>query len=478
MSTSNARRDFLRQCCVLGAAGVTSQLTRLGLVTAHAQAMADYKALVCVFLFGGNDANNTIVPIDSRYNRYQAMRPTLALPQANLRPAGASGYGLHPALVNVQRLYDQSRVATVFNVGTLVEPTTRDALAATALPRNLYSHSDQTQQWQSSDPAGGATGWGGRINDAMAQVNTGRIPAGITVNGTNALFLSGLATTGLSLTNTQSSGLQTFGSGGAVNARLSSLQRLLTFDSGLKLVSAANGVLADGMRSAQDINGALAGAPALPVAFPNTTLGRQLAQVAQVIAVHGTLGMNRQIFFAGLGGFDHHEDLVKKQQALMAELDACVGAFMADARRARRVERGDALHRERVQPDRQRQCEHRRRSRVGQPPLRDRWRRARRRLRHVSHPPTGRTRRRRRSRHLDSHHVARPVRGNVGRLVRRAGSGARGHLPETGELRAAAPGLYLANPTSPACWDRRQGSRSSRRTAPCRAPETSRPFSP
>jgi uncharacterized protein (DUF1501 family) len=336
VSTSKARRDFLRQCCVLSAAGVTSQLTRLGLVTAHAQTMADYKALVCVFLFGGNDANNTIVPIDSRYSRYQVMRPTLALPQANLRPAGTSGYGLHPALGNVQRLYDQSRVATVFNVGTLVEPTTRDALTATTLPRNLYSHSDQTQQWQSSDPTGGATGWGGRISDATAQFNTGRISAGITVNGSNALFLSGPATTGLSLTNTQSFGLQTFGTGSAMNLRLASLQRLLTFDSGVKLVSAADGVLADGMRSAQEVNAALAGAPALPVAFPNTTLGRQLAQVAQIIAVHGTLGMNRQIFFAGLGGFDHHEDLVKKHQALMTELDACVGAFMTtlDARGA------------------------------------------------------------------------------------------------------------------------------------------------
>src|SRR5687768_17393868 len=128
MSRSKARRDFLKRCALLGAAGVTSQLTRLGFVTAHAQAASDYKALVCVFLFGGNDANNTIVPIDSRYTRYQAMRPTLALPQAGLRPAGASGYGLHPALASVQRLYGESRVASVFNVGTLVAPTTRDTL--------------------------------------------------------------------------------------------------------------------------------------------------------------------------------------------------------------------------------------------------------------------------------------------------------------------------------------------------------------
>ena len=128
-----------------------------------------------------------------------------------------------------------------------MRPTTRDTLNNGSLPRNLYSHSDQTQQWQSSDPNGGGTGWGGRINDIIAALNTGALPPGITVNGGNALFLSGPVTKGVNFSNADSFGLQTFGGATAMNARVASLQRLLTFDSGLRLVSAANGVLGDGI---------------------------------------------------------------------------------------------------------------------------------------------------------------------------------------------------------------------------------------
>src|SRR6267142_2087181 len=98
----------------------TNVAQRFGLVTAHAQSASDYKALVCVFFFGGNDSNNMIVPIDSRYNGYQTMRGPVALPQAALLPAGGSGFGLHPALVNVRQRYNEQRVALIFNVGTLV----------------------------------------------------------------------------------------------------------------------------------------------------------------------------------------------------------------------------------------------------------------------------------------------------------------------------------------------------------------------
>jgi uncharacterized protein (DUF1501 family) len=326
---SRSRREFLRTCCILGAAGGVSQLERFGLVTAHAQGAADYKALVCVFMFGGNDSNNMIVPIDSRFAAYQSMRGPVALAADTLLPAGSSGFAFHPSLVNIQRLYGQNAVAPVFNVGTLVQPTTKDTLNSIALPRNLYSHSDQTQQWQSSDPNGGGTGWGGRINDAIAALNTGALPPGITVNGGNALFLSGPVTKGVNFSNAGTFGLTPFGSDEAMVARVNSLQRLLTFDTGLKLVSAANGVLADAFRSAQEINAALASAPPLPIAFPGTGLGQQLAQVAQIMSVRSTLGMNRQIFFAGIGGFDNHEDLVNKHQQLMTELDQAINAFFA-----------------------------------------------------------------------------------------------------------------------------------------------------
>lgn len=323
------RREFLKSCCGLGAAGVSAHLTRLGLVSAQAQSTSTYKALVCVFLFGGNDANNMVVPIDSRYSSYQTMRGAVALPQASLLAAGSSGYGLNPAMTNMQRLFNQQRAAMVFNVGTLVRPTTKAALNSTPLPRNLYSHSDQVQQWQTSDPTGGSTGWGGRVNDVVSVQNTGALPPGVSLQGGNALFLSGPVTKGLNFSNATSFGLTRFGDGTAMNARLASLQRVLTFDTGLQLVSSANGVLGDSIRSAQEINAALNTAPPLPVVFPNTGLGQQLAQVARIVSVRGALGMNRQIFFAGMGGFDNHEDLVARQAQLLGQLDGALSAFQA-----------------------------------------------------------------------------------------------------------------------------------------------------
>ena len=326
MSRRN-RREFLKGCCALGVAGVASQIERLGLVTAHAQSGAGYRALVCVFMFGGNDSNNMVVPIDSRFAAYQTMRGPVTLPQASLLPADTSGYGFHASLTNLLRLYNQRHAAVVFNVGTLVQPTTRSMLNNATLPRNLYSHSDQTQQWQSSDPNGGGTGWGGRVNDHILSHNLGALPPGITVNGGNALFLSGPVTKGLNFSNGDTFGLASFGDSSAMNARVASLQRLLTFDSGLRLVSAANGVLGESIQLGQEISAALEGAPALPVTFPASGLGQQLAQVAQIISVRGTLGMNRQIFFAGIGGFDNHEDLLSRHAGLMSALDAAIGAF-------------------------------------------------------------------------------------------------------------------------------------------------------
>src|SRR5262249_27486269 len=144
-----SRRDFLRSCALLGAAGVASPFDVLGAMTAHAQGATDYRALVCVFLFGGNDSNNLIVPMDSRFNAYASMRGPVALDASVLLPAGASGYGFHPSLPNIQRLYAQQTAAVAFNVGTLVQPTTRDTIGRVTLPSNLQSHADQAQQWQS-----------------------------------------------------------------------------------------------------------------------------------------------------------------------------------------------------------------------------------------------------------------------------------------------------------------------------------------
>lgn len=326
---SRNRRDFLRSCIVLGAAGAAAQLERLGAATAFAQSAGDYRALVCVFLFGGNDSNNLIVPVDSRYSTYASLRGTASLAANSLLPLGGSGLGFHPALVNIQRLYNQNAAAVALNVGTLVQPTTKATINRVPLPANLQSHSDQQQQWQSSDPTGGETGWGGRLNDVILGLNSGKLMSGMAVAGGNPQFLKGLQTAPLDASSATTPGLTSFGSTSAMQSRVNSLQRLLTFDSGLKLVTASDGVLGEAVGSMQQLGAALASAPASSVTFPNTGLGRQFAQIAKLLSVRQTLGMTRQIFFASLGGFDTHENLVVTQQSLLAQLDAAVSSLFS-----------------------------------------------------------------------------------------------------------------------------------------------------
>lgn len=325
------RREFLKKCCALGATGAAAHMTRFGLMTAHAQSASSYKALVCIFLFGGNDGNNTIVPMSTAgFQSYTTMRASLALAQATLRPvnAGSVAYGLHPSLANVQTLYNANRAAMIFNVGTLVRPTTKaDYQAGRTLPRNLYSHSDQQQQWQTSNPTvSGGTGWGGRMTDILTP-NT-PFPAGVSVAG-NAGLLTGQITRAVSISPGSNFGLDTFGSQAASDARFAALQQILTFDTGVQLIASASGVLSNAVKAAADISAALNSGTPLTTVFPNTGIAQQLRQVAQIIQVRGALGMDRQIFFASMGGYDNHSNLVQDQAPLLAQLDGAIGAFQA-----------------------------------------------------------------------------------------------------------------------------------------------------
>ena len=327
------RREFLKRISILGAAGAGAHLTRFGLMTANAQPALGYKALVCIFMNGGNDSNNTVIPLtQAGYSAYQAMRGSLALApsvsqaQTVLRPLAGGQYGLHPRLVNIQSLYNANRAAVVLNVGTLVRPTTKAQYqAGQNLPRNLYSHSDQTSQWQTGTPnLTGGTGWGGRISDVLTP-NTA-FPAGVSING-NSAFLVGAATTPVSISPGSTFGLNSFGNQAASDARLAGLQQILTFSSGVQLISSANGVLQNAVRSAQEINRALASGVTLTTVFPNTGLGQQLQQVAKIIQVRAALGATRQVFFCSMGGFDNHSNLVNDQDPLLGSLDGAIGAF-------------------------------------------------------------------------------------------------------------------------------------------------------
>ena len=198
-----SRRKFLHiSCRSLGTLGAASLMSRFSQVNALAQdsCPADYKALVCIFLFGGNDGNNTVVPISTpsnpanSYSKYAQVRGGLALPAAGLKVIGNSKgdqYGLHPSLTELASLYNNKNVAVMVNVGTLVTPLTQAQYKnqQAAIPSNLFSHLDQQTEWQTSLAQGsGATGWGGRVADAIQGCNTSGFPTIVSVGGTTCLI--------------------------------------------------------------------------------------------------------------------------------------------------------------------------------------------------------------------------------------------------------------------------------------------------
>lgn len=312
------RREFLNLCAAIaGAANLNGQT-------------GGYRALVCVFQFGGNDGNNMIVPTaGGAYETYRQGRGPLALAQRDLLPIEAqnTSYGLHPRLSGLRELYRQRRVAFAANVGMLVRPVTREQFrqAATAVPRNLFSHSDQVHQWQSSNPAGGSpTGWAGRIEDALP-ASEARLPLAISMAG-NSLFLTGRKIFPATVNLSNSGGLAfTTGRGG--EARRSAVQQILQLDTGARLVSAAQNVLATGLEQAEEIRQAASAAPELKQTFPDTGLGNQLRQVALLIASRSRIGAPRHVFFCSHGGYDNHIDLLPNQDRLLSELDPALTSF-------------------------------------------------------------------------------------------------------------------------------------------------------
>ncbi len=338
-----SRRQFLalsvRSLAAIGAASVAGRMSQVNALAATA-CPSDYKALVCVFMFGGNDCNNTVVPIsttasnaNNSYAKYAAIRAGLALPQASLNSINTSKgdeYGLHPGMVELANLYNTKKnVAVLTNVGSLVTPLTQsDYLKqAKAIPLNLFSHLDQQTELQTSVAQGfSATGWGGRLADAMQGCNTAGFPTIVSVGG-NTLFATGNQTNPATVTAGQILGLTGYTNSAASQARLTALQNLLSFDNGLTLVQASNAIGSSGINQATTLNKALAGGTALTTVFPGTQLGGQMAQIAKIINVRSALGVNRQIFFAFLGGFDTHDGELTDQGSGLAQVSQALNAF-------------------------------------------------------------------------------------------------------------------------------------------------------
>lgn len=328
-----SRRDFLKTgLCSVSALAGTGALAKLGEMNALAQS-GDYKALVCIFMFGGNDGHNMVTPIQTaiqNYAGYATARQALALPQAALRPvqSGADVYGLHPQMGGLQGLYNnQKKLAIIANVGNLVVPVAnKTELAFKPVPSNLYSHSDQQDQWQSAVPdVTGAFGWGGKLLDKMQpQHNSGASVSPSMTTQTCGLFCSGQNTAVMTV---PPSGPVVLGGLNGSPARLKAAQQLLSFDNGLKLVQAANSIASRGAAMAATLQSALANAQ-ISTPFPaNNPLAAQLQMVARIIKVRSQLGVGRQIFFCPVGGFDTHTGQLQAQDPLLAMISSAMTAF-------------------------------------------------------------------------------------------------------------------------------------------------------
>jgi uncharacterized protein (DUF1501 family) len=327
-----SRRHFLRigarSAALIGGGASVLHLTRM---QALAQAAPGYRALVCVFLTGGNDANNMVVPFSSSgYSAYADARGSLALPQGSLLPlatAGGDQFALHPQLQGLDGLFQQQRMAIVFNVGTLVRPLSRDEYQAHAapVPRNLFSHIDQQLAWQTAADPDETSGWAGRAAERLA-TGSGAFPAVVSTAGT-ATFGRGVNTMHATIVPGTAPGLMGVDSSRASLARLQSFEQLLTLSSGSVLVGAANEATREGLRQANLLTAALSGAPALGTRFPATSLGSQLAEVAKVIGIRDELGASRQVFFCSLSGFDTHVGQLNAHASLMTELGSALVAF-------------------------------------------------------------------------------------------------------------------------------------------------------
>ncbi|MES2102517.1 MAG: DUF1501 domain-containing protein [Pseudomonadota bacterium] len=348
-TTMNAsRRAFLQRASAMSVAGIATpwalNLAVMAEASAATAASDDYKAIVCVFLYGGNDYGNTLIPYDSgNFNAYYNLRPTLAYGRDALvntvlaptvAPVDGAGfsrqYAIAPELAPLLPVFNAGKMGVLLNVGTLVQPTTKLQYTnkTVALPPKLFSHNDQQSVWQSSAPEGASSGWGGRMGDLFVSGNGNATFTCVNVSG-NAVFLSGktavqyqISTTGSVPFTALSSPL--FGSAACSTA----LQTLVTQPRAHLLENEYTRVTKRSIDANNILSSALAGAGQIVTPFPaSNNLGDQLKMVARMISSAKAIGAKRQVFFVSMGGFDTHDGLVKVHPGLLKSVADAVSAF-------------------------------------------------------------------------------------------------------------------------------------------------------
>jgi uncharacterized protein (DUF1501 family) len=337
-----SEKQALRRRLLLGTgAAACLDLEKLALAAvnalsspANAQSTDDYKCLVCLFMYGGNDGNNLLVPLDSTNHRlYAARRGPLVLDPKTLLPIATDNtpglnLGLHPAMTGLQKIFNQGKAAFLANVGPLAVPTSKSQWDARSvpLPPNLFSHSDQQSQWQTAAADGPKLGWGGRIADLSQSLNANRTASTISLNG-NTTWGNGALLQAYKISPSGKFGFDFFkpSSGSdpiavAVNEMLSA-NRSHLFER--EWVNTINRSI-----SAQENFAKAIGNQTFNTAFPGSHIGSQLQMAAKLIAARQNLGIKRQTLFVSIGGFDTHgDDQLNRQAQLFGEISAAVSAF-------------------------------------------------------------------------------------------------------------------------------------------------------
>ncbi len=337
------RREFLKKT---GAAATTGTVFASYPGMAFSQGMAvsapfnDYKALVCVFMFGGNDSYNMLVPrSNAEYSVYAGARQNMAIAQGDLlaiNPLTSDGtdYGLHPSMGGIRDLFEQGRVAFINNLGPLVEPTTKSDYfnSSVLLPPQLFSHNDMQDQWHSlKGTTVSKTGWAGRVADLIrTNVANQQLATNVSLSG-GSLFQSADETVAYVMGNSGPVAFNAFSNSGDPNDLF--YQQRLAFERVLN--AEYDTVYERGFAEVQQravdtvdlVSGALAQAPVLNTVFPQSQLGNQLRTVAQMIAVRDILQMERQVFFVAAGGFDTHDDQILSQPGLIGGISEAISAF-------------------------------------------------------------------------------------------------------------------------------------------------------
>jgi len=331
-----SRRDFLKLSAMatMGLATPFSSMSRMRAMNSMLPAppFTGYKAIVCLFLHGGNDSYNMLMPKSGTpYSDYQATRSNLAIDSAEMLGIESDNFGLHPSMSNAQQMYTDNELAYICNAGTLIEPVTKQQYldGVAPLPLGLFSHLDQFNHWQTALPGTRTNiGWAGKVADLIGDQNGNQfIPMNVSLSGSN-IFQYGANSSECSMNSSgpvlPTNWDATWGHNPQRRAALDSMIHRSYDD---MYMGTYNSIFRDAVDGGQDFQAALENSYDFATPFSGHYVSQNFEMIAQTISVQSDLDFQRQIFWVRYGGWDHHDELLSDHQNYLSVVDAALGEF-------------------------------------------------------------------------------------------------------------------------------------------------------